>query len=528
MATSTGALPSAPVGIGLDPQAQQEYVDALNKQLKALEERQGFNLFNLAGAFLNPGRTGSFGEALGNAATALGTDLQRQEARELPIAQMRAQIAGQKYDMQKEAAGMKMLSQAANASNLEDMVGAAVGNPAVMQRIMALTPYLSGKPLEMAKIIFSQNKDMQELVFKQMEAGVKPAEILLRVPGAEAILRSMNALPPGYKGTTGTPTGAPTTGAPAPTAAPTTAPTGAPTGQPQGRDPNLVYNDQGEVIDIKAQPAPEDTSTVTINGQPVRRPPQGTSAPASTQAAPSTYKQFDGTPIDITGIPPAEVVSYVKEQQKLYEDRVKLAETETAASYKKKMETIANLDTASLTRNNKDLNQVLKLLDDPDVQKYSGQLYKKGFVPGMLTAFDEVFKAGPISVQLPAYKIWLNSLPDAVQEKFRNIDRYLGVAYINAVSAKPFGGAPSNFEDIAIRNTIATARDPASVIRRFVEEQKITNNYLSNIRGGYDTFNSNKPKDMAPYKYFVTDAYKNYIKDYNTDYDALMTLRGAQ
>jgi hypothetical protein len=218
----------------------------------------------------------------------------------------------------------------------------------------------------------------------------------------------------------------------------------------------------------------------------------------------------------------------VKDAKKLYEDRVRLAETETAASYKKKMETIANLDPAALQRNNKDLNQVMAIIEDPKMQPYMGQLFKKGFVPGMLTAFDEVFKAGPISVQLPAYKIWLNQQPEWVQEKLRNVDRYLGMAYINAVSAKPFGGAPSNFEDIAIRNTIATARDPASVIKRFVEEQKLTNNYLANVRSGYDTFNSKKPNDMAPYKYFVTDAYKNYITDYNTNYDALMSLRGGQ
>jgi hypothetical protein len=516
-------------------QAQKEYFDALTESLKVLENRKGTNLFNVAAALFNPGRTGSFGEALGNAAGAMGADLERDEAKAPQIAQMRAALAGQKYETQRDASGMQMLSKALNVSpdKLQEGITAAMGDPSAMQRIMALTPYLRGKPLEMAKTLFNMNKDMQELVFKQMEAGVKPAEILLRVPGAEGILRSLNALPPGYKGTTGGGTTTPPTGAPSGTPSPTSAPTTAPTEAP----PKLVRDSTGTVVDldITAQPDPESSDTVTIDGQTFKRPKkEGTGEGQSlvpketaTQGV-STYKQFDGTPIDIKGIPPAEVIDYVKNQQRLYEDRVKLADTETAASYKKKMESVANLDAASLTRNNKDLNQVLKLLDDPDVQKYAGQMYKKGFVPGMLTAFDEVFKAGPISVQLPAYRVWLNSLPDAVQEKFRNIDRYLGVAYINAVSAKPFGGAPSNFEDIAIRNTIATARDPASVIRRFIEEQKITNNHLSNIRSGYDTFSSNKPRDMAPYKYFVTDAYKNFIKDYNTDYDALMTLRGSQ
>ena len=86
-----------PSFLGADSDAQKEYFDALNKALTSLESRQGVNLFNVAGALFNPGRTGQAFEAIGNAASAAGRDIERDEARAPAIAQMRAQLAGQKY-----------------------------------------------------------------------------------------------------------------------------------------------------------------------------------------------------------------------------------------------------------------------------------------------------------------------------------------------------------------------------------------------------------------------------------------------
>ena len=124
---ATGALPTA---IGIDPEASKEYFDALNQSLKALEGRQEPNLLNLAGAFLAPGRTGSFGEALGNAASVMGKQQEEREAREPAIGQMRAALAGQKFEASKQ---QKALEIAAGAMGI---------NPAQAQQILA-----SGKPL---------------------------------------------------------------------------------------------------------------------------------------------------------------------------------------------------------------------------------------------------------------------------------------------------------------------------------------------------------------------------------------------
>ena len=109
----TGALSTVEPGMGADPTASKEYIDAINKQLAALEGRQTPNLMQIASAFMNPGRTGNFGEALGNAMGVIGKQQEEQEARAPAIAQMRAALVGKKFQLeQQEQArqiGLKML-----------------------------------------------------------------------------------------------------------------------------------------------------------------------------------------------------------------------------------------------------------------------------------------------------------------------------------------------------------------------------------------------------------------------------------
>jgi len=624
----TGALPTVASGASTDPEYQKEYFEALNQSLKALEGRQTPNLMQIASAFMNPGRSGSFGEALGNAMGVIGKQQEEQEARALPIAQMRAQLAGQKYEVGKEASILSkianILGTDANPESVQTALGASIGNPAIMNKIAAIYPGTYGSPkiAEMLKNTFGMHNDLQKLVIEQVKANVPIAEILLNTPNAEPLLRQLNVLPAGYDKskpeTTTTPvaTAAPVTTQAAPAATQATpvtvtipsifgadinarlttgfkdghyavdmaVPGGTPIMSPTnatvlatGSDPKLgnyvkiqdengYTHNVGHLSDILVKKGDQvqmgnpfgtvgATGNATGNhahwittnpeGKPVNpldyfgvsRPEQKAQVAPVTQtekpaqaveqpAGKSTlYTQYDGTPIDVTGVPPGQITKYVQEEKNRYESRVKASQETTAKTYEKQLEGVANLKPSQLERNNKELNQVLTLLEDPEVKKYSGQMYKKGFVPGMLTAFDDVFKVGPFSASLPAYKVWLNSLPETAQEKFRNLDRYLGAAYVNAVSAKPFGGAPSNFEDIAIRNTIATSRDPASVIRNFSEEQKVTNKYLADIRRNYDAFNSSKPKDIYPHSYFGSPLYKKAEDDYNLNYEAVMANR---
>ena len=104
-----GALPTAPTGLAVNDTARQEYIDALNKTLGALEQRGGINMWNVAGQFFNPGRTGSFGESIGNVAGSVGRDVEKQQELALPMAQMRASVAGQKMTLDNQSKALQLL-----------------------------------------------------------------------------------------------------------------------------------------------------------------------------------------------------------------------------------------------------------------------------------------------------------------------------------------------------------------------------------------------------------------------------------
>jgi hypothetical protein len=73
-----------------------EYQKSLDAQIKALEQRYANpNYFKVAAGFLKP-QLGGFFASLGSASEALGESVEQQRAAELPIAQMRSQLAQSK------------------------------------------------------------------------------------------------------------------------------------------------------------------------------------------------------------------------------------------------------------------------------------------------------------------------------------------------------------------------------------------------------------------------------------------------
>jgi len=74
-------------------QDTQEYQDALKQSLDALEQRYSQpNWFKIDAGFAKP-QLGGFMAGLGSAAEAMGENIEQQRAAQLPIAQLRAQLA---------------------------------------------------------------------------------------------------------------------------------------------------------------------------------------------------------------------------------------------------------------------------------------------------------------------------------------------------------------------------------------------------------------------------------------------------
>lgn len=110
---ATNPLSTLPVPIEGNPSASEEYTAALDKIVKALETRASGepNLWNVAAQFFNPGRTGSFGESVGNVAASVGRDVEKAQEMQLPVAQMRAQLAQQKYSLAQNQQAYQTLNQ---------------------------------------------------------------------------------------------------------------------------------------------------------------------------------------------------------------------------------------------------------------------------------------------------------------------------------------------------------------------------------------------------------------------------------
>jgi hypothetical protein len=81
---------------GASQEDLSEYQRSLDAQIKALEQRYANpNYFKVAAGFLKP-QLGGFFASLGSASEALGENVEQQRAAELPIAQMRSQLAQSK------------------------------------------------------------------------------------------------------------------------------------------------------------------------------------------------------------------------------------------------------------------------------------------------------------------------------------------------------------------------------------------------------------------------------------------------
>jgi murein DD-endopeptidase MepM/ murein hydrolase activator NlpD len=201
------ALPT----IGADPESQKEYTAALDSLMKSLTNRatEGTNLYNVAAGFLAPTRGGSFSESLGNAAGAAGKDMQRQEEQAIPLAQMRAQIAGQKLEI-------------ANKNKAYGLLGGVMGvqDPTAMAKMVAsgqlapgmglkFTPelylalqQLDPKMAEGVKNAAGMDVDRYKLWQADMERGLKEDELVAKY--GSGVVRNYKALPFGLPAPTST------------------------------------------------------------------------------------------------------------------------------------------------------------------------------------------------------------------------------------------------------------------------------------------------------------------------------------
>lgn len=523
MATAPGALPVIPTGIAGDEDAKKEYFEALNKQLQALESRKGYNLFNLAAALANPGRTGSFGEAMGNAAASLGADQQRIEAQELPIAQMRAQLAGQKYEMQNKEKAYGMVANAMGMGSPEEVAKALASGQGLVGLSQKFTPelYMALTRLDPKIAEYVKNAAGMDVErFKAMQEAMKNNMSLAQMMDqfSPAVVKKFYELQgmPMPSPSAQTP---PTTRPNAPTTASGQQTTSTPAGDvslgTDGVPTTAIRDSSGKVVDIGVTEEPS-TRTVNINGVEVTRPAQGT---ATTPAAPALKefgaKDLGGGKFELQ--PSGRIVNIdpnlsPKDQRERLDKEIAVDQdlfkkeregelesqregrSKRGEPFQKKYETLAAYDYNAVQTYdlmNRELIQMVK-----DHPKVVGMLVHQGPLYALLQAAESGISTPVGSLSAPVTEV-LSKLKLTPEEQgvARNVLQIISTLNQNVMRAGKdiYGPQISVFDAREMAKPGFATTDPASFITYLASKNIITNKFMGEMAEAQARYFENNP-----------------------------------
>ena len=236
--TNTSSPLSSLIPMGSSDALKQMF-EANSNLSKALEQRNGgINWFTVAGALMNPGRTGSAGEALGNAATEVGRQQELQQNQAPQIAKMKADIAASNYSLANQQEALGMLQPLLGTSNPQQTQQAIVSGNVPTN----LLDQIDDKTLATLEFKYPQlgnalKSGMNMAIERQkLNQSQRTNDIQLADKVANAGPEFLNLLPPNsYKGQDPTAMGVPPSQMPAqapaqpmPQVAPSPAPVAAP------------------------------------------------------------------------------------------------------------------------------------------------------------------------------------------------------------------------------------------------------------------------------------------------------------
>ena len=532
---ASGALPAPPTGLSLaDPDEKAKYNESIQKVLDAFENRSQIPWFKMAAAFADPGRTGSFGEAFGKAMGTVGQAQEEDRARALPIAQMRAQLAAQQYEMSKEEKALNAFAAALGTTpqNLQAGMSGAANNPAMMQRLNAAMPMFYGSPkiMEMAKTLFGQHKDIAQFLLEERKAGMTEADLVAKY-GNEII-----PMIRGYGNVQGT-------GAPRPQA-----------GAPQAGAPQAG----GQTTQ---QPEPELTPDQLANRPAIVEPEPvidrsvGTVPPSAREGAPApirTATEALGAPkieADRITFPDGRVVergesgieswnrlkqssleAYERQRAediKFERERILKAGEQRDATVEARVKEIGGINIDEIGRTEGLLQSFSEIMKDPKMAGAFGLMMKQGIGPALYELAKDSVRVGNTTISLDAYKALIKQLPREVQESLRGSEMLLSELFIQkAREAKSaFGPAISNFDILMQKERMASVRDTPKLINNWITQELTMTEQKKEIAEAYSDFlarasgTTKKPAD-----FFASKEYKDLSKKYNQIYKDLAII----
>lgn len=548
------AVPAAPSMLGADDAAKKEYFDALQKTLNALEMRanQGPNMYQVAGALFDPGRTGNVGEAIGRVSNVVGAQQERQQDMQIPLSQMKLQIAGQKYEVENQSKALMLLANAIGAPPDQVAQQLADGTlpPSALSKI---TPdlymkisVLSPKVAEIVKNVHSMGTEEQKIFESQRTAAGSQAGMMAETPGIENLIpprfRLLN--PPSAAQPVAKPPGPPAMVQPPAVAPPAAAPTVTPSAAPP--------------VSI-APVTPPVTAASPLNAVPVDKMKQAlvdnaiakSSAPS---AAPSTVVPPPPAAMmlnssDIAPVPNALInsrtgtVPDVKVAQNAVAAASKFAPQvslkgeaeiakkrveETDKPWVAKRDEIVNYTPQTLEQSNTNLRELDKL-----AAKYPqvfGMMQKQGLLAGLATVAQE---GANISVNeynvragLPVQK-FLESvkLEPAEQQVVRDVNRIFASEFLANVKTNKglLGTQPTDNDARLLQAPMANIADNSKAVQLWARTQLLLNKQREALHGAYldhlDTVGPTAPPASFFRKGSLYDKINKDYSDYRKQLD---------
>jgi hypothetical protein len=360
-----------PAGIGAaSPDIQKQYSESVDKVLAALENRGGtLNLAKISAALANPGRTGHWSEGFSNAMNVIGQQREVEEQQALPIAQMRAQLVGQKYQMQKEQDSNKALLNAIGGGNVGDIMQSisspegAFGNPQLYHALVR-AQILAQPGTEAAAKIDRLLKTQQEM----LELGIKQGT--LSTQQVESVYK-YGAKPGNTSGTFAPNKPATTSGInPNLTSGPPRfepLPPGVVPGIDEARTPKTDE-------EIEDQRAKGDTPSAKESASPT--------AGGYTKLSDTQYQLASGRVMSFPSGTPQEKIdkdmsAFAAEEQKTYEESLRNMGKAEVESWSKKRASLIDANPNQLTTQIGDLTNTIKILSNPKFERVVGLLQQK-------------------------------------------------------------------------------------------------------------------------------------------------------
>ena len=509
----SGGLPAVPTGMSLaDPNIQKQYSESIDKVLAALENRGDIPWFKISAAMADPGRTGSAAEGFGRAMGVLGQQQEENRARQLPVAQMRAQLVGQKYEMGKEAQALNAFATALGTTpqNIQSGISQAQNNPAMMQRLNATMPLLYGSPkiTEMAKTMFGQYKDMANTLLEEFKAGMTQADLIAKYgPEIVPMIRGMGGIQPSG----------------------TVRPQAAPAGN--GTEQNTSVTGAGRPAAPAATPASTGTvRTATESLGPIRVEGNRIIAPDGevlAERGSTTLATWQDT-IKTTR---AEYDRRRAETIKFERTQLENADKERTGSFESRVKALGAIDPDTISATQGMYDSLDLIVNDPDMKKALGLMFKQGAGAAMYELAKAGVQINNFGIGVDAYPAFVKQLPAPKQEKLRDMERILATIFVQKAKdgKAAFGPQISNFDILLQKDQMASIRDTAKIINSWLSQERSLADHKLEIMGEYENFTTAAAgTNKRPYQFFTSQEYKAIAAKYKQIYrDLAITTYGA-